>query len=215
MLLILRFTGTINSAMVTDEGKHSLETALRLLAGRLDLAKAESIGLVVCGGSALIAEGLILRVTRDVDVLALMDAGRRIVSPAPLPDFLLKAAKEVARDLGLEENWLNNGPSSDAGGLFQLGLPDGIENRLHERQHGPRLTVYFVGRFDQIHFKLYAAADRREGAHLDDLLSLEPTDVELEAAARWAMTHDVSPAFRMILQQLLREIGHENVADRI
>jgi hypothetical protein len=202
--------------MVTKVGKHNLETALRLLAGRLDLAETDPVGLVVCGGSALIAEGLVLRVTRDVDVLALMDARRRLVNPAPLPDFLLKAAKEVARDLGFEENWLNNGPSSDAGGLFQLGLPEGIENRLDKQRYGPRLTVYFVGRFDQIHFKLYAAADRSdEGTHLNDLLSLEPTDIELESAARRAMTHDVSPAFRMILQQLLREIGHENVADRI
>lgn len=201
--------------MVATVGKHNLETALRLLAGRLELAETDPVGLVVCGGSALIAEGLVSRVTRDVDVLALMDAKHRLVSPAPLPDFLLKAAKEVARDLGLEENWLNNGPSSDAGGLFQLGLPEGIENRLDEQRYGPRLIVYFVGRFDQIHFKLYAAADRSEGTHLDDLLSLEPSDIELESAARWAMTHDVSPAFRMILQQLLREIGHENVADRI
>lgn len=201
--------------MVTNVGKHNLETALRLLAGRLDLAKSDPIGLVVCGGSALIAKELILRVTKDVDVLALMDARGQLVSPAPLPGFLLKAAKDVARDLGLAEDWLNNGPSSDAGGLFQLGLPDGIENRLDEQQYGPRLTVYFVGRFDQIHFKLYAAADRREGTHLDDLLSLEPTDAELESAARWAMTHDVSPAFRMILKQLLREIGREDVADRI
>jgi hypothetical protein len=196
-------------------GKDSLERALTLLGGRLDLEETDPVGLVICGGSALIAEGLVQRVTRDVDVLALMDPERRLGNPAPLPGFLLNAAEKVARDLGLEENWLNNGPSSDAGGLFQLGLPEGIENRLDERRHGTRLTVYFVGRFDQIHFKLYAAADRSEGVHLDDLLSLKPTHIELEAAARWAMTHDVSLAFRMILQQLLREIGYESVADRI
>jgi hypothetical protein len=196
-------------------GADSLQTALRLLGGRLELAEAEHVGLVVCGGSALIAHGLILRTTKDVDVVALMDKGHHLASPAPLPGFLLKAAKEVARDLGLEENWLNNGPSSDAGGLFQLGLPEGIEDRLSAQGYGPRLTVYFVGRFDQIHFKLYAAADRRDGTHLDDLLSLEPTDAELESAARWAMMHDVSPGFRLILKQLLRHIGHENVAGRI
>ncbi len=196
-------------------GSEDLETAFRLLAGRLDLAEAEPVGLVVCGGSALIALGLILRTTRDVDVVALMDPAGRLVSPAPLPGSLLKAAKEVARDLALPEDWLNNGPSSDEGGLFQLGLPNGIERRLIERRYGPRLAVYFIGRFDQIHFKLYAAADRRDGTHLDDLLQLKPSGAELEAAARWAMTHDVSEQFREILKGLLRQIGHESVADRI
>ncbi len=59
--------------------------------------------MVVCGGSALIALGLIQRATKDVDVVALMDSERRLVSPAPLPGSLLKAAKEVARDMGLPE----------------------------------------------------------------------------------------------------------------
>ena len=54
------------------------------------------------------------------------------------------------------------------------------------------MTVYFIGRLDQIHFKLYAAADQRDGTHLADLRALKPTDEELETAARWAMTHDVS-----------------------
>jgi len=163
----------------------------------------------------LIAQGLTQRVTKDVEVVALMDSKRRLVSPAPLPSSLLKAAKEVARDMGLPDNWLNKGPSHDEGGLFQLGLPEGMADRLHERVYGPRLTVFFVGRFDQIHFKLYAAADRRDGTHLDDLLLLEPAAAELEAAACWAMTHDVSPGFKTILKDMLRQIGHEPVAGRI
>ncbi len=144
-----------------------------------------------------------------------MDSERRLVSPAPLPESLLKAVKEAARDMGLPDNWLNNGPSSDEGGLFRLGLPEGIEDRLDERVYGPCLTVFFVGRLDQIHFKLYAAADRRDGTHLDDLLLLKPAAAELEAAALWAMTHDVSAGFKTILKDMLRQIGHESVADRI
>ncbi len=196
-------------------GTENLERALRLLAARLDLAQTEPIRLVVCGGSALIALGLIERTTKDVDVVALMDSGHSLMSPAPLPESLLKAVKEVARDLGLADNWLNNGPSSDEGGLFQLGLPEGLADRLDERVYGPRLTIYFIGRFDQIHFKLYAAADSGDGTHLNDLLLLEPADDEIEAAVRWAMTHDVSPGFRMILKDMLRQIGHEFVAERI
>jgi len=163
----------------------------------------------------LIAQGLITRTTKDVDVLALVDSDRSLISPAPLPEFLMKAAKEVARDLGLADDWINNGPSSGEGGLFQLGLPEGFADRLDEHAYGLRLTVYFIGRFDQIHFKLYAAVDRWDGTRLNDLLLLEPTEAEIEAAARRTMTHDVSEGFRSMLKDMLRKIGYESVAERI
>lgn len=145
---------------------------------------AGPVWLVICGGSALIATGLRQRTTHDADVLALMNATGELISPAPLPDYLLEAASQVARDLGLDPHWLNNGPSRDSGGLFQMGLPSGLAGRLTERVVGPRLTVYFIGRLDQIHFKLYAAADQSDPTHLADLQALNPTDAELEAAAR-------------------------------
>jgi hypothetical protein len=96
-----------------------------------------------------------------------------------------------------------------------LGLPEGMADRLNERVYHQCLSVFFFGRFDQIHFKLYVAADRRDGTHLDDLLLLKSTVAELEAAARRAMTHDVSPGFKAILKDMLRQIGHAPVADRI
>ena len=77
------------------------DQALKLLAGRLDLAQTEPVSLVVCGGSALIAMGLRQRTTRDVDVVALLNPSNELVSPDPLPDFLLTAADQVSRDLGL------------------------------------------------------------------------------------------------------------------
>jgi hypothetical protein len=213
MLNIVRIYGTIYSIVLEDV--EDLERALKLLGARLDLAQAPAIGLVVCGGSALIALGLIKRTTRDVDVLALMNSSGDLISPDPLPHYLFDTAKEVARDLGLAPDWLNNRPNRDTGGIFQLGLPEGIASRLHVRSYGDRLTVHFIGRLDQIHLKLYAAVDSGEGTHLDDLLSLKPDDVELEAAARWAMTHDVSLGFRIILKDMLRQFGYESVANRI
>jgi hypothetical protein len=63
------------------ENSENLERALRLPVARLDLAKAPAIGLVVCGGSALIALGLIKRTARDVDVLALMNSSGDLISP--------------------------------------------------------------------------------------------------------------------------------------
>ena len=94
----------------------------------------------------------------------------------------------------LQDNWLNNGPSRGEGGLFQLGLPGGLQERWHTRFYGSHLTVHFIDRLDQIHFKLYAAADRG-GYHVEDLLALGPTSDELVTAARWATTHDVSECF--------------------
>jgi hypothetical protein len=193
----------------------NIDQALSLLAGKLDLARTDPVRLVICGGSALIAMSLRRRTTRDMDVVALLSAAQEPISPDPLPDFLLRAADQVARDLGLFEGWLNNGPSRGEGGIFQMGLPEGFVGRLTEKEYGPRLAIYFIGRLDQIHFKLYAAADQRDGTHLNDLKALHPTAAELEAAARWAMTHDVSEGFKMVLKELLTQLGHESVAERI
>jgi hypothetical protein len=109
-----------------------LDQALSLLAGRLGLAQSEPVRLVVCGGSALIAMGLRQRTTRDVDVVALLSTAHELVNPDPLPDFLLTAAEQVARDLGLPAGWLNNGPSRGEGGLFQMVLQKLLTQLGHE-----------------------------------------------------------------------------------
>jgi hypothetical protein len=168
----------------------------------------------VCGGSALIAVRLITRTTEDVDIVALMDERDQLIDPHPLPPFLLEAASEVAQILGLSEGWLNNDPSRGEGGLFQMGLPEGFVSRLFRKNYGQLLTVYFAGREDQIHFKLYAAVDRG-GYHIADLVSLNPNEDELTCAARWAMTHDVSPSFRGAMKTLLKELGYGQAAEDI
>jgi hypothetical protein len=117
----------------------------------------------------------------------------------------------VARDFNLPDNWINTGPTS----AVDFGLPEGIMDRVTTRHYGGKLTVHFVGRYDQIHFKLYASADQGAGKHLDDLIALNPTSEELERAARWSMTHDVSDGYREGLKALLRHIGHNNVAERL
>ncbi len=195
--------------------KESLERAFRLLSGRLDLMQAEPVRLVVCGGSALIATGLRQRTTNDADVVAMLSSIGELVNPDPLPPFLLEASAQVARDLGLQENWLNNGPSRNDGGLFQMGLPLGLASRLTKQVFGPRLAIHFIGRLDQIYFKLYAAADQRDDTHIADLRALKPTEAELSDAARWAMTHDVSDGFKMVLTDLLNQMGYESVAKNI
>ena len=55
------------------------DQALRLLNGRLVLAGAPRFNLVVCGGSAFAATGLVTRTTKDVfDIVALMGMTRDI-----------------------------------------------------------------------------------------------------------------------------------------
>ena len=190
-----------------------LDRAFESLAFRLQEAGAEAMEIVVCGGSALIALGLVLRATKDVDVVALMRDGS-LVSPAPLPDVLLRAAREVAEDLGLDADWLNNGPSPGESGLYQMGLPKGFASRLQSTGYRDWLRVHYASRYDQIHFKLFASADRG-GYHMDDLRALEPTPEELLAAARWTMTHDVSMGYAMVLGHLLRSLGHDDVAEAL
>lgn len=202
----------------TNDKRRSVDNfdeALRLLSGRLALGGAPRFNLVVCGGTALIAANLIRRTTTDVDILALMDDDGTLLDPAPLPESLVDAAGEVAVDLGLPENWLNNGPSSGDGGLFRMGLPEGLIKRLTWKNFGDNLSVGYIARIDQIHFKLYAAVDQGGGYHADDLQQLIPTDEELLRAARWARGHDPSEGFMRSLEWFLKEFGYEYLVGRI
>lgn len=191
------------------------ETALQMLDGRLSLVSAPYYRMAVCGGTALVAMGLLERATKDVDIVALADESGALVDPAPLPEPLLQAAHEVAEDLGLPDDWLNNGPSSGDGGLYRLGLPAGLAGRLSWKRFGEHLAVGFVSRFDQIHFKLYAAVDQFGGYHAADLQALVPTDAELLAAAAWSLSHDPSPGYRQGLRAFLEEFGRGHLCERV
>lgn len=194
--------------------EEKINDIFQLLDGRLARNQSEPVHLVVCSGAALIGMGLLSRTTTDVDIVALLDDTHHLIAPTPLPDSLSQAAREVAQTLQLPEDWLNNGPSSDEGGLFQMGLPEGFLNRLHEKKYGSHLTIYFIDRIDQIHFKLYASVDRG-GYHISDLQALNPTPEELTQAAHWAFTHDVSSGFRMLMKRLLEELGYGNAAKNL
>jgi len=171
------------------------------------------LSLVICGGTALFALGLILRTTKDVDVLGIVseENGQIIVKKInKFPKFLIEAANAVQKDFGLPDGWLNNGPTSQV----DSGLPPGFEKRLFKKQYGDYLSIYYISRLDQIHFKLYAAVDRN-GYHVDDLLQLDPTQREIEAAARWVLTQDVSIGFKTILKDFLRKHGYDIISERI
>ena len=189
--------------------------ALKLLDGRLVLNQSSCYSLVVCGGAALNAMSLVRRTTKDVDIVALISTDNKLIDPAPLPEELLIAAKEVADTLILPQDWLNNGPSSGDGGLFRLGLPEGFQSRLKRSYKGQKLTVYNISRLDQIHFKLYAAVDQYGSYHASDLKQLSPSEEELIQAIEWATTHDISEGFQLAIKMFLRDFGYERLADKI
>lgn len=186
-----------------------LNTALHLLNEQLILRDSPAIEIVVCGGSALIATGLVPRTTQDIDVIALKK-GEVLFDSEPLPDYLIEAADQVGRIMSLPADWLNNGPASQ----FNMGLPPGFQERLITVEAGSKLTVHYIGRLDQIFFKTYASADRG-GYHVTDLKALEPSIEELTAAARWCMTQDVSEAFRNILLDMFNKLGWPDVCKHI
>jgi hypothetical protein len=167
---------------------------------------AERFELVVIGGSALLALGLVERATKDVDIVALR-SGDGLDSADPLPKSLQAARDLVARDFSLSTDWLNPGPTA----LLELGLPDGFVDRLERRGYGDALVVHLASRHDQIHFKLYALVDQGPGKHEADLRALAPTEAELVAAARWSRTHDPSEGYAEVLRRVLASLGVEDV----
>jgi hypothetical protein len=184
-----------------DISAQRLDHALTALNDQLT-AVHSTVHLVVVGGSGLIAIDAVSRSTRDVDVVALQEDGN-LVSAEPLPGPVRDAAAIVARDLGLEADWLNPGPT----GLLVHGLPTGFAERLTVREFGEALTVSFASRVDQIFLKLYAAADRRERRDFEDLGQLRPTEQELRDGARWARTHNMPGPFDEAMARALADLG--------
>jgi hypothetical protein len=189
-----------DESVPTADAAHELLEAL----GEQLLAAGANFDLVVIGGSALLARGLVDRATRDVDVVALASP-EGLRSAVALPPELVAAAERVARDFEVPNDWLNSGPAK----LLRFGLPSGFEDRWETRTYGNALRVRWASRFDQIHFKLYAAVDRT-GKHLRDLEALRPTSDELIAAARWSRQHDPSEGFLSALIEALKYFGVED-----
>lgn len=186
---------------MADFDSMALHQALTVLGDVLSDRK-HHFEVVAIGGGGLLLLGMITRSTKDVDLIALVDRGN-LVSAKYLPTPLLEAIAEVGLALRLGENWINTGPSD----LFLMGLPEGFLGRMNTYHYGG-LTLHLAGRFDQICFKLYAAVDQGpQSKHFADLKSLEPSQGELEIAANWCKTHDVSEEFASTLSEALVVLG--------
>ena len=181
------------------QGREAIESALTSVGEYLQFRGAPA-SIVVLGGAALNLLGIVDRATIDVDVLAGIDHDGRLRPPDPLPENLAGAIRLVARDRGLIENWMNTA----AAGQWELGLPPGLEERVHWRAFGA-LRVGILDRRDLVFFKLYASADQTgpDNVHVRDLLALRPDEEELASAAAWVRDQDPSPDFHVVIDKVV------------
>lgn len=190
----------------------SLNQAFQALSAFLQEQGEEAESFVLIGGSALLALGIVSRTTRDADIMARVDIHLGLVDPRPLSEALQSAARLVAQELDLDEDWLNTGPADQ----LAAGLPSGFVGRLTARRYGSHLTVYLPGRIDLIHLKLFAAVDHGgAGRHVKDLTAMSPNDEELLAAAKWVVSQDSGEVFPQVVRQALKEMGYERIADQL
>lgn len=189
--------------------------SLTLLGELLAERKERPLHLVVSGGSALLAAGIVSRTTHDVDVIAMRgEVDGDIVDAYPLPEFLKECAREVAEEKRLRPNWLNA-----ATALLMIELrrfPTDFLADLVDRSYGDWLRVSFIGRSGQIYLKFYAAVARSEARDLSDLQALAPDAAETERTARWLVTGEViSTAQVPRLLDLLHKLEHHDLVPRI
>ncbi len=189
--------------------QQNLEEALRLLGNLLATRRGAGFWLVVCGGSALLAQEIISRSTEDVDILAMRDWAGGVDRAFPMPEALRVAAAEVADELHLGGNWLNSAASLHFPDLHLL--PASFWQNLETRDYGHYLKISFVTRSGQIQLKTSAALNRAKPRDLDDLRALAPTSVETEAAVLWVLDHIPILSHRDKLPVLLSHLGHAHL----
>lgn len=203
--------------MSIPQEKERIEAIFKALGEQLKELNVSPVELVVCGGTALNILGLVTRTTRDVDIVAFVERSKTgepvLKRESPLLDSLIEAARKVQKDFNLPEDWLNDKTIS----VLTFGWPKGLMERAATHRYQDNLTVHFLGRYDQIHFKLFAAFDSegRRAVHLADLLALNPTKDEIDEAARWVMTRPEAEPYRHSFKELLSQIGFTDAAEKI
>lgn len=186
-----------------------LTRALHLLDEFLADGSSAPVWLVVGGGSAMLAQRLSTRPTKDVDVMALREWEGNVISAYPLPASVKEAAAKVATELRLAPDWLNGAASLHG---FDLSLlPTNFWQDPDTREYGHSLKVSFIGRPGLILLKLSAALDRDQRRDIEDLLKLQPTASETEESLRWILHNLLGTATHPKLAPLLRELGHADL----
>ena len=208
-MLFLFYISNMNNNEKQNIGKNNLSEILLLLSERLKLVFPKNVWkLIVCGGAALAELNLVQRTTKDIDVIGKFSEEN--IEYAGFDEQFKEQVSIIAELLNLPSNWINTGPES----LLQTGLPPGLLNRLTKKSYGKNLTIGFISRIDQIFLKLYASVDRG-GYHVDDLINLSPSDIELIDAAHWVCNQDTSETFYLLLKSMLEQIGYKNVTKKL
>lgn len=154
-----------------------------------------SFEAIIIGGAAMQLMGLTDRVTKDCDVL----------SPK-ITTELKEASKEFAKEHGLSENWLNNGPET-----LICDLPADWQKNVVLLYEGKNLKLFTLSRLDFLRSKLYAFIDR--GIDLQDLMKLQPSKVEIEELRDWLKERDGNPEWPEYVEIRLAELIEELYGD--
>jgi hypothetical protein len=154
---------------------------------------------VVIGGAALNLLGVVSRLTRDCDILH-----------PEIPNEIAEASRGFAIEVRakggtLQDNWLNNEPTSLASHLLSRW-----EERLQTVFVGTAIHLRCLGRNDLLCAKLFALCDR--GIDLGDCLALAPNINELENVLSWLERQDANPDWpahvRATIADLRRRLSH-------
>lgn len=165
------------------------------------LAEQElTFNAIVIGGAAMILLKVTSRATRDVDCLD-------PEIPEAVKNASVQFAHHYARQFGLADDWLNNGPAS-----LKLELPEGWHDRVRPLYTGQALNLFTLGRMDLLSSKLYAYCDRQQD--LADCLALNPQPHELDQCLPWILQRDANPLWpnhvRVSVNQLKEMLSHEH-----
>jgi hypothetical protein len=167
--------GMVSVKMIPMKPRETIERFDRFL-----VARGLSFEAVVIGGTALGLLGVIARQTRDCDILhpqltpVMLDAAQ-----------VFAVAVRAAGDV-LDDQWLNNGPST-----LVDALPVGWQARLQRVYTGEAIVLHSLGRQELLMSKLFALCDRE--IDLQDCLALSPTVDELQLVTPWLEQQDAHP----------------------
>jgi len=205
LLYLLNVIIIVFMEMFTEGPEKSVFSQALHALGEVLAAQQKSVAVVAVGDAALILQGLVQRVTQDIDIIALArdpgeSAPKKIESPEPLPVYFSEAILRVARDFNLPLDWMN----AVVGLQWKTGLPPGFAERIHWRRY-EGLWLGVADRYDLIFLKLFAAADSEgpSSVHFQDLMALDPTENELDEATEWVRSQDTAPEFAHILEQVV------------
>lgn len=186
------------------------QNALELLSEILQDSGSQPHWLIVCGGAALQAHGIITRATRDLDVIALRQEFSGIESAFPLSSELRTAIAQVADFYNLPKNWLNASSAMILGSISEL--PPQLWSEPITEEFGSHLKISYLSTSGLTLLKVLAFLQRNVARDYEDLIAISPTERDIKMALDWYRTHhDTSPADKGRINKLLKNLNYEEL----